>query len=73
MRSLQLRNVPDDVIAGLERLAEQAGVSINAFAIGELSQVARRIDNAAVLATLPDLDVDIGKLIVHLDSERGDR
>lgn len=48
-------------------------MSVSAFAIGELSQVARRIDNAAVLATLPDLAVDIGKLIVHLDAERGDR
>jgi hypothetical protein len=73
VRSLQLRNVPEDVIAGLERLAEKAGVSVNAFAIGELSQVARRVDNAAILATLPDVGVDIGKLIVHLDAERGDR
>ncbi len=57
MRTLHLRNVPDDVMERLERMARAASTSVTAVAIRELDAATRRVDNAALLATLPDLDI----------------
>jgi hypothetical protein len=47
MRTLHLRNVPDDVMNRLERLARAASTSVTAVAIRELDAATRRVDNAA--------------------------
>ncbi|OMB94438.1 antitoxin [Mycobacterium sp. NS-7484] len=70
MRTLHLRNVPDDVMERLERMARAAGTSVTAVAIRELDAASQRVDNAALLATLPDLNVSTETIVKELDSER---
>lgn len=67
MRTVYLRNVPDGVVERLEELANREGMSVSAFAARELSIVARRADNPALLADLPDLGVSVDPHLV--DSE----
>lgn len=70
MRTLYLRNVPDDVVERLERLADRAGTSVSALAVRELSDVSRRADNSALLGALPDLNIAPAELIVEVDEAR---
>ena len=44
MRTLYLRNVPEDVVDRLERLARAANMSLTAVAIRELDAASRRVD-----------------------------
>ena len=73
MRTVYLRNVPDDVAARLERLATRAGMSLNAFAVKELSDASRRADNEAIVDGLPNLDIDTSEIIEALDDSRTTR
>lgn len=70
MKTLYLRNVPDAVVDRLERLAQREGISVSAAAIRELADVTRRVDNAALLAALPDTSVATEDLVDMIDSER---
>jgi hypothetical protein len=70
MRTLYLRNVPDEVVARLERLAALEQTSVNAVAVRELAAVTRRADNPALLAGLPDLDIDVAAIVEAVRSER---
>lgn len=73
MRTLYLRNVPDDVVERLERLAARDATSVGAVAVRELAEVSRRADNPALLGVLPDLDVDVATILGDLDTGRTDR
>lgn len=73
MKTLYLRNVPDDVVRRLQRLAEADATSVSAVAVRELTEVSRRADNPALLGELPDLSVDVGTVVDDLDSERAGR
>jgi hypothetical protein len=57
MRTLYLRNVPDDVAEALEDLARREGLSLNAFAVRQLTETSQRAKNAALLAALPETDL----------------
>jgi len=70
MRTLYLRNVPDDVADRLERLASRAGMSLSAFTVRELSEASRRVDNQAILDGLPDLEIATSDIIGTLDDSR---
>jgi hypothetical protein len=70
MRTLYLRNVPDEVVRRLERLAERDATSVGAVAVRELSEVSRRADNPALLDALPDLDVDPATIVAVIEDER---
>lgn len=70
MRTLYLRNVPDDVVPRLEELAARDGSSVSATAIRELAEVTRRAANRALLGALPDLHVDVSVIAEDLDNER---
>ncbi len=70
VRTLHLRNVPDDVMDRLERLARASSTSVTAVAIRELDVATRRVDNAALLATLPDLDIPAEKMVEQLEADR---
>ncbi|WP_425845325.1 hypothetical protein [Agrococcus sp. TSP3-2-1] len=70
MRTLYLRNVPDEVARRLQRLAERDGMSVGAVAVRELAEVSRRADNAALLDALPDLGVGATPVVAALDDER---
>lgn len=73
MRTLYLRNVPDDVVERLERLAARDATSVGAVAVRELAEVSRRADNAALLGALPDLDVDVDDVVTDVSAERAGR
>lgn len=70
MKTLYLRNVPDDVVDRLQKLALQAGMSVNAFAVRELAAQSRRADNAALLESLPDLSIDGDEVVAGLRMDR---
>jgi hypothetical protein len=73
MKTLYLRNVPDEVVARLERLAERDKMSVSAVAVRELAEASRRVDNPELLANLPDLNVDTATLIHDIGTERARR
>lgn len=73
MKTLYLRNVPDDVVERLERLAELAKTSVSAVAVRELTEASRRADNPALLGDLPDIRIDTTELIGGIDAERAGR
>lgn len=70
MEILCLRDVPDEVVARLQRLADRAGMSVGAFAVRELTEVSRRADDAALLGVLPDLGVGPTSVVAALEEER---
>ncbi|WP_022928851.1 hypothetical protein [Patulibacter americanus] len=72
MRTLHLRNVPDDVAERLERLAARDAMSVSAFAVRALGEVSRSADNPALLGGLPDLRVDTTDLVADVASGRRD-
>lgn len=70
MRTLHLRNVPNEVMDRLERLARATNSSVTAVAIRELDAATRRIDNAALLASLPDLGIPVAAIVADVHAER---
>jgi hypothetical protein len=73
MRTLYLRYGPDEVADRLERMAKHEGISVNAVAIRELAEASRRIDNAALLESLPNYDVPMSEILEDLDRARAER
>ena len=73
MKTLYLRNVPDDVSERLASLAAREGLSVSAFALRELSHAARRADNPALLGDLPDLDVPAMNVLADIEAGRSAR
>lgn len=70
MRTLYLRNVPDEVGERLERLAAREGLSLSAYAARELAVISRRADNASLLAALPDLSADPAAVVADVEAGR---
>jgi plasmid stability protein len=70
MKTLYLRNVPDDVTARLASLAAREGLSVSSFAVRELGHVARRADNPALLDDLPDLGVSAADVVADVEAGR---
>lgn len=73
MKTLYLRNVPEDVVRRLQQLADRDGTSLGAVAVRELSDVSRRADNPALMAQLADLDVAVCEILGGLEQERASR
>ncbi len=73
MRTLYLRNVPDDVVERLERLAALDSMSVGAVAIRELSAASRRVDNLALLGALPDFGIDPARAVEVVEEGRSAR
>ncbi len=72
MSTLYLRNVPDDVTERLRRLAEDAGMSVSAFATRELAELSRRADNAGRLGRLRHQKVSASEVVADIaDGRRG--
>jgi plasmid stability protein len=70
MKTLYLRNLPDEVGRRLAVLAAREGLSVSAFATRELGEVARRADNPALLGDLPDLAVSAEDVVADLEAGR---
>lgn len=73
MKTLYLRNVPEELSERLASLAAREGLSVSAFALRELGEAARRADNQALLGQLPDLDVSASDVIADLEAGRAGR
>ncbi|HET9731985.1 MAG TPA: hypothetical protein VFP54_04855 [Acidimicrobiales bacterium] len=73
MRTIYLRNVPDEVVERLERLAARDRMSVAAVAVRELEEVSRRVDNPVLLRTLPDLDLDPATVVADVYEGRAER
>jgi len=73
VRTLYLRNVPDDLSERLASLAAREGLSVSSFALRELRDAARRADNPALLGELPDLDVSAADVIADVEVGRSAR
>jgi hypothetical protein len=73
MRTLYLRNVPEEVVERLQRLADRDATSVSAVAVRELTEVTRRADNPLLLGALPDLGVDADEVVADLEDERARR
>ena len=74
MRTLYLRNVPDEVVERLERQAKAESTSVNVVAVRELTEVSRRFDNAALFASLPKLEhnITMADIVADIRERRGD-
>lgn len=59
-KTLQVRNVPDDVHDALRRRAEESGVSLSEYVLREILANATKPSNADIFARLAPLRVDIG-------------
>jgi hypothetical protein len=73
MRTLYIRHVPDDVAARLEKLAAQAGLPLSSFALQELTESARRADNAELLNAFPSLPIERASILEALAESRVER
>jgi len=73
MRTLYLRNVPEEVVRRLGLLAARETMSVSAFAVRELAVISQRADNAALLGDLPDLDVTASDIVADLHRGRAER
>lgn len=71
MKTLYLRNVPDEVVERLQRLADRDATSVGAVAVRELAEASRRVDNPRLINALPDLDVDSETIVSAIDAGRG--
>jgi hypothetical protein len=73
VKTLYLRNVPDEVVERLERLARRESSSVSAIAVRELTESSLRVDNPALLGALPDLQIEPAILVEDIDAERAGR
>ena len=73
MKTLYLRNVPDEVVARLKRLADREGMSVGAVAVRELAAASRRADNPALLGALPDSMISTAAIVADLEADRAAR
>lgn len=71
-RTLYIPHVPDDVAERLERLASRAGLPLSIFALQELSEIARRADNAELLQALPSANIDASEILEALRQSRAE-
>ena len=73
MKTLYLRNVPDDVVERLRRMAAREGLSVTAIAVRELAIASARAGNPALLGALPGHGIDMSGIVADLEAERGQR
>ncbi len=70
MRTLYLRNVPDEVSQALEELASRASMSVSAYAVRELSAAVAYRNNADLLWAQPRVEVDLDDVVAAVRSGR---
>ena len=73
VKTLYLRNVPDEVVERLNLLAGREGLSVSSMAVRELAESTRRALNPALLGDLPDLGIGSDEVIAALDEGRDRR
>lgn len=73
MRTLYLRNVPDEIVHRLETLANREGLSVSAMAVRELANSTCRAENPVLLGDLPDLNIPTADILAALHEGRSER
>ncbi len=75
VKSIQVRDVPDDVHAELRARAAASGTSLSDYVLGELERVTRRSRNAEVLLRAAQRDWAVSKVTTKalLDEARAER
>ena len=73
MATLYLRNVPDDVMRRLKRLAARERMSVSAAALRELEDATRWVDVPELFEDLPDVPVPTSEILAALDEGRSSR
>lgn len=63
MRTLYLRNVPDEVAAALEELARQESTSVSAVAVRELRSAVAYRANADLLWAQPAIGIALDEVV----------
>lgn len=63
MKTLYLRNVPDDVSAALEELAAAESMSVSALAVRELKAAVAFRANVDILRTAPVVEVELDDVV----------
>jgi len=54
-------------------MAKREGTSVNSVAIRELAEASRRVDNAALLESLPHREITMAEILENLDQSRSER
>lgn len=74
-KTIQVRDVPDDVHAELRSRAAAAGTSLSEYVLRELEHVAQRSDNAEVLLRAAQRDWSVSRVTTReiLDAARAER
>ena len=70
MRTLYVRNVPDDVVERIEQLAAREGSSVNAVVVKELEALAHRTRNAEIFDAMPATDIRTDEILEAIDAGR---
>lgn len=70
MKTLYLRNVPDDVSAALEELASAQSMSVSALAVRELTAAVAYRRNVDVVWSAPELGLEMGDIVEVVRSGR---
>lgn len=70
MRTLYLRNVPDDVAEALEELARKESMSVSAVAVRELRAAVAFRANADIIWAQPTVEVDLDDIVAAVRSGR---
>lgn len=73
MKTLYLRNVPEEVVRRLETLAGREGLSVSDMAVRELVRSTLRADNPALLGDLPAFGVAPAEILDALHEGRVER
>ena len=74
-KTIQVRDVPEDVHAELRARAAAAGTSLSDYVLGELERVTRRSRNAEVLLRAAQRDWAVSRVTTQelLDEARAER
>ncbi|KAB7745409.1 antitoxin [Nostocoides sp. F2B08] len=70
MRTLYLRNVPDEVARALEELARRESMSVSSLAVRELKAAVAFRANAEVLHEAPRRELDLEDIVQAVRSGR---
>lgn len=70
MKTLYLRNVPEDVTEALEKIAQAESTSVNAIAVRELRAALAFRANTDLLWAQPSVDVSMDDVVAAVRSGR---
>ena len=73
MRTIYIRNIPDEVVERLEAMAKDRRMSLSALAAETLVQASNRADNAHLLGGLQSFRIDTTTIVGDLDDARRTR